>query len=333
MASEQASELELVSNEPWHGNGDDGLVGRSGAVREIRAQIAAAAEAPSTVLISGETGTGKGVVARAIHARSLRAACPFVHLDCASVSEGTFESELFGHERGAFTDARERHVGRLESAGTGTLFLDEIGELGARLQAKLLRTLQDRAFERVGGNATLDLEARVIAATNRDLLAAVQRGAFRSDLYYRLDVLRIHVPPLRERLEDLPQLVDAGIARSSRALGRPVPHVSESFLARLRQHAWPGNVRELFNVLERCVARVAVRELSALHLDGTIHRTAGTEPATSSAASGLDRERILGALRDTGGNVSRAARRLGVSRSTLRYRIERHGLRPWVPRD
>jgi MoxR-like ATPase len=226
MASEQASGLRC---------GDE-LIGRGRAACELRAQIAAAAQGPSTVLITGETGTGKGVVARAIHAGSLRAGCPFVHLDCASVAEGTFESELFGHERGAFTDARDRRTGRLEAAGAGTLFVDEIGELGPRLQAKLLRMLQERAFERVGGNATLELRARVIAATNRDLGAAVQRGTFRADLFYRLDVLRIHVPPLRERLEDLPLLVAEGSARASRALGRSAPRISEGFLARLRQH-------------------------------------------------------------------------------------------------
>ena len=323
MASEQASELMGCAE----------LVGVGRAARELRAQIAAAAQAPSTVLISGETGTGKGVVARAIHARSLRSGSPFVHLDCASVSEGTFESELFGHERGAFTDARDRRIGRLEDAGSGTLFLDEIGELGARLQAKLLRTLQERAFERVGGNATLELRARVLAATNRDLAAAVRRGAFRADLYYRLDVLRIHVPPLRERMEDLPLLVKEGIARASRALGRPAPHLSEGFLARLRQHSWPGNVRELFNVLERCAARVHAPELAESHLEGALHCGAGAESPAAEPAGPPDLERIVGALRDTGGNVSRAARRLGVSRSTLRYRIDRHGLQAWLPRD
>jgi len=310
------------------------LVGRSAALREIRGLIAAAAEGPSTVLVTGETGTGKGVIARAIHAQSGRAASPFVHLDCASVSEGTFESELFGHERGAFTDARERREGRLETAADGTLFLDEIGELGARLQSKLLRTLQERAFERVGGNATLELRARVIAATNRDLGAAVRAGRFRSDLYYRLDVLRIHVPPLRERMEDLPPLVSEGVARLSRALGRPAPSVSEAFLARLAGHAWPGNVRELFNVLERCLARLPSSELRAEHLDGAIDAAASAgERDAIPSLSAPERLQILGALRETGGNVSRAARRLGVSRSTLRYRIERHRLQPWLPRD
>ncbi len=325
MASEQTSEFS------W----SDELVGRGRAVCELRAQIAAAAQAPSTVLITGETGTGKGVVARAIHARSLRA--PLVHRDCASVSEGTFESELFGHERGAFTDARERRPGRLEAAGAGTLFLDEIGELAMRLQAKLLRALQERAFERVGGNATLELRARVIAATNRDLASAVPRGTFRADLYYRLDVLRIHVPPLRERMGDLPLLVAEGLARASRALGRVAPRVSEGFLVRLRQHPWPGNVRELFNVLERCVARFPVRELAALHLEGALQSAGGSvEPIGPDApahAPHPDRELNLCALRETGGNVSRAARRLGLSRSTLRYRIDRHGLQRWLPRD
>jgi two-component system, NtrC family, response regulator AtoC len=304
-------------------------------MHEIHAQIDAAAQGPITVLITGETGTGKGVVARAIHARSQaisrQAERPFMHLDCASVSDGTFESELFGHERGAFTDARERHRGRLERAEDGTLFLDEIGELGARLQAKLLRLLQERVFERVGGNATLELRARVIAATNRDLAAAVRMGSFRSDLYYRLDVLRIHMPPLRERMEDLPALVEAGVARVARLLGRPEPSLHAQFVARLAEHTWPGNVRELFNVLERCLARVHARELTAAHLDGGIEQRGACQAAAERPAS--ERDRIVGALREAGGNVSRAARRLGVSRGTLRYRIERHGLQPCVPRD
>jgi transcriptional regulator with GAF, ATPase, and Fis domain len=229
----------------------DALVGEGEALREVRRQIARLAALPTTVLVLGETGTGKGVVARALHAGGVRSARPFVHVDCAGLPEALFESELFGHERGAFTGAVAARAGRAEAAGDGTLFLDEVGELAPRLQAKLLRLLQERCFERVGGGATRPFRARVVAATNLDLEAAVRAGAFRRDLWFRLDVARIVLPPLRERREDLPALVTALLARIAARLGVPCPPLDPGLAVRLASHDWPGNVRELENALER----------------------------------------------------------------------------------
>jgi transcriptional regulator with GAF, ATPase, and Fis domain len=310
----------------WDPGGADGeLVGDSDPMRRLRAEIRAVAALPSTVLVSGETGVGKGLVARAIHRFSERREEPFVHADCAALSPSLIESELFGHEKGAFTGATSRRRGRLEQAGRGTLFLDEIGELDLGLQAKLLRLLQEREYEVVGGERTRRLAARVIAATNRDLRRAVDEGCFRRDLLYRLDVFRIHVPPLRERLSDLPQLIRVGLARIAARLGLPAPEPPEALRARLLAHDWPGNVRELMNQLERF----------AIHADAGLDGY-GVEPAR--AARPMDpqegeRERVRAALVAAGGNVARTARRLGLPRSTLRYRIRRLELEAWIPMD
>jgi len=227
------------------------LLGESEGIVEVRRRIALLAAVPTTVLVLGETGTGKGVVARALHAAGSRAARPFVHVDCAALPESLFESELFGHERGAFTGALAPRAGRAEIAADGTLFLDEVGELAPRLQAKLLRLLQERSFERVGGAALRPLRARVVAATNLELEAAARAGVFRSDLLFRLDVARIVLPPLRERRQDLPALVPALVARIAARLGVPCPPPDPGLAARLAAHDWPGNVRELENALER----------------------------------------------------------------------------------
>jgi DNA-binding NtrC family response regulator len=277
------------------------LVGGSEPMVALRREVERLAELPTTVLLVGETGTGKGVVARALHAAGARRTRPFVHVDCAGLPEALFESELLGHERGAFTGAVAARVGRAEAAADGTLFLDEIGELPPRLQAKLLRLLQERCFERVGGGAVRPFRARVVAATHVDLDAAAARGAFRSDLLFRLDVARIMLPPLRERREDLPALARALLARTAERLGLPAsPACDAELLGRLARHAWPGNVRELENVLERWL----------------IGAGAGPAPLR-------DSERIARALDASGGNVARAARRLGLPRSTLRGQIAR----------
>lgn len=307
-------------------------------MRRLRARIRSLADLPTTVLVTGETGTGKGEVARALHRASRRRARPFAVLDCGALSPSLVESELFGHEAGAFTDARARRRGRLETAGAGTLLLDEIGDLAPGLQTRLLRAIEERRFERVGGTETLALRARVVAATHVDLEEAVRRGRFRADLYYRLDVARLRIPPLRERAEDLPDLVDGMLGDLCARLGRPRPFPSHDFLARLAAHSWPGNVRELRNVLERILVSGPLARLEPSLLDEALGATGPLllrdaphpVPAREGAA---ERRRIAAVLRETGGNVARAARRLDLPRTTLRRRIARYGLRDLLPRD
>jgi DNA-binding NtrC family response regulator len=306
-------------------------------MRTLRWRIAQLAAAPSTVLLLGETGTGKGLAARLLHALSARSRQPFVHVDCAALPESVIESELFGHERGAFTGAIGRRTGRLEAAGEGTLFLDEIGELPPAVQAKLLRALQDRVFERVGGSAPLPLRARIVAATNVDLPGAVAEGAFRADLYFRLRVAAIRLPPLRERLEDVPELVEHLLSALCLRLDKPRPAPAPAFLERLAGHPWPGNVRELQNVLEHALVLGARGRLGAEALDGLLDEglAPGAQPPRLAPppASTAEARRIGRALRQAGGNVSRTARRLGLSRSALRRRIRRYGLEALIPRD
>jgi len=289
-------------------------------MRLLREEITAAAAYPSTVRISGETGVGKGVVARRLHRLSSRRNEPFVHVDCAALSSAIVESELFGHERGAFTGAHSRRLGRFELAAGGTLFLDEIGDLEARLQAKLLRVLQDRHFERLGGNQTLRMRARIIAATTRDLRSDVADGRFRADLYYRLAVISIDIPPLRNRTDDIPALLRATAKRSSEIPGFTL---TASALARLSKHDWPGNVRELQNVAERIAVRFPDGRVDAADLDDILDDE--VRPGTAASRVG-DPERIVVALRSTGGNVSQAAQSLGLPRTTLRHRIRRLGI-------
>ncbi len=293
-------------------------------------EIRAVAPLRSTVLLTGETGTGKGVLARTIHELSDRSDRPFVHVDCAALAPTVIESELFGHRRGAFTGAVEGRPGRFELAGDGTVFLDEIGELATALQAKLLRILEDREFERIGCTRTQVMTARVIAATSRNLRQAVEKGWFRADLFFRLEVFHLRVPPLRDRVEDLPLLVRRGIERLAGQLDLPVPGVTDAFCERLRIHPWPGNVRELMNVLERVMVRAHSRLLGADALDGLLvtERVISSEVAEKS-----ERDTIVNVLRDVGGNVSRAARRLGIPRTTLRYRLRQLDLEHLVPRD
>jgi DNA-binding NtrC family response regulator len=313
------------------------LVGDSPALARLRLALGRAAASDATVLLTGETGTGKGVAARALHAASPRAAGPFVHVDCAALAPSVIESELFGHERGAFTGADAPRAGRLEAAAGGTLFLDEVAELAPTLQAKLLRALQDRAFERVGGARTLALAARVVAATHRDLRRAVAAGSFRADLYYRLQVVELELPPLRARPVDLPALAGHLLADAARRAGRPAPCMTPAFLAALAAHAWPGNVRELANLLERLLVLGAGPALDALdlHEAWTPWGASPTPDRVAEAAPSADPDatRIAAALAATGGNIARAARRLGVPRGTLRHRIARHRLGHLIPRD
>jgi two-component system response regulator AtoC len=315
------------------------LVGESAPMRALRREIANVAPLHSTVLLTGETGVGKGVVARSLHRLSGRRARPFIHVDCAALSPNLVQSELFGHERGAFTGAVGQRPGRFERAAEGTIFLDEIGDLEARLQAKLLRVLQDREYERLGGNQTLRMTARIVAATTRDLGIEVREGRFRADLYYRLNVVRVAIPPLRERAGDVPLLIASGFERLERGLGLAAPALSEAAIARLAAYGWPGNVRELLNVLERLLIRFAGRRIEVSEIDEILDddprpfRPPAEPPqwprtlAERVLATGDPSERIASELRATGGNVARAARRLGLPRSTLRHWIRRYGIR------
>ncbi len=312
-----------------------------GAFAEFAETIDRVAAHDATVLVTGETGTGKGLVARRIHRRSARAVHPFVHVDCASLATGVIESELFGHERGAYTGAHQTRIGRLELASAGTLFLDEISELDVRLQAKLLRVLQDRRFERVGGTRTLGLRARVVAATNADLPSAIASGRFRADLYYRLAIMEVAIPPLRARREQIADLVTEGLRRLAARCAEPPPAFTPAAIEALGEHTWPGNVRELMNVLERIAAR-----WPGQCVDAETVRAALPAPAPSAFAPARARApseggpgaaaprpppgspEIARALAAHGGNIARAARALGMPRSTLRYRLRtaaRHG--------
>ncbi len=318
------------------------IAGESPAIRAIRQRVADVAKTPSTVLLLGETGTGKGLVAKVIHELSPRRDGPLIHVDCAALSSTLIESELFGHERGSFTGASELRRGRFELAESGTIFLDEVGDLDPSLQAKLLRVLQDRTYERVGGTRTLRMNARVIAATNCDLSRAVREGRFRRDLYYRLNVFQIHIPPLRERKQDIPVLVRMALDRLSGLLGVPRPRASNAFYDQLSSYPWHGNVRELINVLERCLVQRRVAELEPEDLDDIIDAhpvVAETKEAPRSnlrdyPEAGPDEKRFISeALRAAGWNVTRASRRLGMARSTLRYKIKQYDLEGLIPKD
>jgi transcriptional regulator with AAA-type ATPase domain len=307
------------------------LLGGSEAMRALRGELLRVAPLDATVLVTGETGVGKGLAARELHRLSGRAREPFVHVDCASVAPGLVESELFGHERGAFTGAVAPRAGRFERAGRGTLFLDEIGELGPALQGKLLRVLQEREFERLGGSRSRAFEARIVAATNRDLAAEVRAGRFRVDLYYRLDVLGLWIPPLRRRPGDVAPLFHAIAARLARARDLPAPRLTREAARRLEDHPWPGNVRELGNVVERVLARPGASLVSRADAERVLAPRPEL-PVTGSWSFVRIRDaadpahHIADALAATGGNVAGAARRLGMPRSTLRRRMKRHGV-------
>jgi formate hydrogenlyase transcriptional activator len=290
--------------------------------------VAKVARTDSTVLITGETGTGKELVARAIHRLSPRSSRAFVSVNCAAVPRELIASELFGHEKGAFTGATQRRLGRFELAHGGTLFLDEVGELPTETQVALLRVMQERAFERVGGSAAVRVDVRVIAATNRDLEAAIEAGTFRRDLYYRLDVFPIAVPPLRERADDIPLLVEYFVDRYARQAGKRIRQASTRTLDRLRAYPWPGNVRELQNVVERSVI---VCDTDEFTVDESWLSTAaaGDRRGLGSTLAGHERAIIEDALRASDGRVfgpSGAAARLGVARSTLESKIRVLGI-------
>ena len=302
----------------------DEIVGHHPAMQKVYRLVAQVARTTTTVLITGESGTGKELVARAIHRQGPRRDKPFVAVNPAAVAESLIESELFGHERGAFTGANQRKLGRFELAQGGTLFLDEIATLKGELQVKLLRVLQEREIERVGGTHPIKIDVRVVAATNADLKDAVARGAFREDLYYRLNVVSIDVPPLAQRADDIPLLVQHFVHRYSRECNKPVDELSPEILTALREYGWPGNVRELQNVIERAVvlAEGPVIQLSDLPLDVLLPkhrekvRTADHLPLKN-ATEEFERQIVLRVLERVGGNQSEAARILGLHRNTI----------------
>ena len=308
------------------------VLGISRPWRDVLAQATKVAPTDTTVLLTGESGTGKEVVARFVHRGSARKDGPFVALNCAALPEQLLESELFGHERGAFTGAQATRAGRIEQAAGGVLFLDEVGEMSASVQAKFLRVLQEREYQRLGGLRTLRADVRVLAATNRDLKAAIARGMFREDLYYRLAVFDIELPPLRERAEDIPVMVDAFLEEIARNVGRPAAGISAPARKLLAAYRWPGNVRELRNVLERAVilsegGLIGIEHLP-LTLSSTSYEAMASAPASPSPASlpDTEREMILQALERSGDNKSKAARMLGLTRAQLHSRIEKYGI-------
>jgi formate hydrogenlyase transcriptional activator len=290
------------------------------------ARVSKVAATESTVLITGETGTGKELVARAIHRRSERASKAFVAVNCAAISRELMASELFGHEKGAFTGATHRRLGRFELANGGTIFLDEVAELSRDTQAALLRVLQERQLERVGGRDTIDVDVRVIAATNRDLIDAVSSGAFRQDLFYRLSVFPLEMPSLRERKQDIPVLVEYFIHRYARRAGKTFRRVSRRTLEHLQSYSWPGNVRELQNIIERSVIVCDTDEFTVDESWLSTGRTVQGAGALSTILASQERTIIEDTLRGSGGRISAAAARLGVPRSTLESRIRTLGI-------
>ena len=311
------------------------IVGSSKPIRQVVKQVEKVAPSDSTVLILGETGTGKELVARALHRRSKRAARAFVRVNCAAIPPSLIASELFGHEKGAFTGALQRRPGRFEAADGGTIFLDEIGEIPMETQISLLRVLQEREFERVGSNHPIKVDVRLVTATNRDLPAAVAAGTFRQDLFYRLNVFPIAIPPLRERAEDIPLLVEYFVGRFAKGSGKNIRHISRQTLEQLRAYRWPGNIRELQNVVERAVI---LAETDTFVVDESWLKLAPSDserPGLSSAVEGLSAlaarevEMIEAALAETHGRISGpsgAASILGIPRQTLESKIRRLGI-------
>ena len=339
----------VVAETPPDPDVDGAIIGVCPAMREVYKAIGRVAAQNVPVLITGESGTGKELVARAIYQHGPRAQAPFLALNCAAIPENLLESELFGHEKGSFTGADRRRIGKFEQCNGGTLFLDEVGDMPPGLQAKVLRLLQEQAFERVGGNETVRTDVRLMAATHRNLKAWSEEGKFRPDLYYRLGVFTIHLPPLRQRGDDLPMLVQHFLRRFSRELGRETREVTAETMERLRAYTWPGNIRELQSVLKQALLRSTGPALVPTFLPDLAPRKA-IEPATELSAGSqlealieqrlrdgsqdlyeearreLDRFLLPLVLRSTGGNQLRAARILGIARWTLRLRLRELGL-------
>ena len=311
------------------------IIGKTKKMQLLFTHIQTAVAGDITVLIQGETGTGKELVAKSIHDNSQRKAAPFLAVNCAAIPAELIESELFGHERGAFTGATERRTGKFEQANTGTLFLDEIGDMPLTLQVKLLRVLQEREFQRIGGASNISIDIRVLAATNRDLQISIQQGFFRPDLYHRLAAFPITVPPLRERREDIAILADHFLKKYAAAAGKPIRDISTDALQMLMQHNFPGNVRELENVIERAVLYETTDRLQPQSL--LLHQTQeGSQPAISNPMDTtvilpldeVERRAIVQALKVTRNNISHTARALGIDRTTLYRKMKKYNLLP-----
>ena len=314
------------------------IVGESPAIQALRAQIQSAAPSHGRVLIRGESGTGKELIARAIHRQSLRRDKPFVEVNCAAIPDELIESELFGHEKGAFTGATTKRRGKFELADGGTIFLDEVGDMSLKTQAKVLRVLQEQTFERVGGTETLTVDVRVIAASNKNLEEEIQKGTFREDLFYRLNVIPFEVPPLRERREDIPILANHFLRLFSEEYGRREKSLSPEAMQLLLQHPWPGNVRELRNVIERMVIMVPQDTIRHFDVAPSLRARPGAVPEAPTEAEGdwdgtlrearerFERQYILRRLGEANWNITRTAERLGIERSNLHRKLKAYGI-------
>jgi DNA-binding NtrC family response regulator len=299
------------------------IISKNSKMMEIFSLVKEIASFRSTILIQGESGTGKELIARAIHYSGERAEKPFIVVSCAALAETLLESELFGHEKGSFTGAISQKQGKFELADGGTILLDEIGDISPKLQLDLLRVLQEKTFYRVGGTQELKVDVRVIAATHVDLQEAVKQGKFREDLFYRLNVINIHIPPLRERIEDIPLLAKGFVERLSHELGKNICDISEGTLKKLMDHSWPGNVREFENAIERAMVTCKERVLSESDfqfLDSGKKETTWTVPAIT--LDEMEREAIIATIKRTNGNIKEAASQLGIDRSTLYDKIK-----------
>jgi Nif-specific regulatory protein len=308
------------------------IIGNSRAMQEVFNMVAQVSHSDTTVLIRGESGTGKELVAHAIHYNSHRAEKPFIKVNCAALPETVIESELFGHEKGAFTGAISTRKGRFELANGGTIFLDEIGDLSAATQIKLLRVLQEREFERVGGNETIRTNVRVITATNRNLETSMETGQFRPDLYYRLNVFPIHIPPLRDRKSDIMLLADYFVEKYSKQNGKSIKRISTPAIELFMSYHWPGNVRELENCIERAILLSTDEVIHGSHLPPSLQSAESTGTALQGtlpeALDNIERELILDALKSTKGNMAKAAKLLQITERIMGLRVQKHGIDP-----
>jgi nitrogen regulation protein NR(I) len=344
LASQDATHADYAGRPSSPSTSRFGIIGSGEAIQELYAMIDRVADTPTTVLITGESGTGKELVARALHEGGGDSARPFIKVNCAAIPKNLIESELFGYEKGAFTGAVASKPGRFELASGGTLFLDEIGEVPLEMQVKLLRVLQEGEFERVGGIKTIQVDVRLVAATNRDLKKEIAAGAFREDLFYRLNVVPMALPPLRERTDDIPELVDFFVTKFNERLKKSVEGVADDALELLKRHRWPGNVRELENIIERAVLFADGAKITLADLPPEVKPEAGASTVAAvpdnveigeeglkqqvkAATSRLERELIVRALDQTGGNVTHAARLLKISRKGLQLKMKELDLR------